>query len=255
MAVDITKPSVGRIYDYMLGGHHNFEVDRAAAQRIMQVAPSYPTWARLNRWFLQMVAAQWGREGQSYVLDLGSGLPTQDHFHTAMPNARVLYTDHDSVTAAYAREVMGDNPAVAYLHTDVRDLATILPTAEQLFGGERRIAIGCIGISYFIDDASLQSMMQGLHGWAAPGSMMALSFAQADIANPGVLESLETFKRLATDMFFLRDPARVQELCAPWRFRECRPLATWIGVESLLQETDRYGGAAEMYGVLLDYEG
>jgi O-methyltransferase involved in polyketide biosynthesis len=254
MAVDITKPSVGRMYDYVLGGHHNFEVDRAAAQRIMQVAPSYPTWARLNRWFLQMVAAQWAREGQSYVLDLGSGLPTQDHFHTAMPSARVLYTDHDSVTAAYAREVLGDDPEVSYLHADVRDLPTILAEAEQLFDGGRRIAIGCIGISYFLDDASVQQIMQGLHDWAAPGSVMALSFGHADPNDPHAQDILEMYKRLAADLF-MRDQERMQKLCAPWRFRECRPLAAWLGVESILSETDREGGNVEMYGVLLDYEG
>ena len=37
MNIDTTRPSVGRIYDYMLGGHHNFEADRIAAQQILKV--------------------------------------------------------------------------------------------------------------------------------------------------------------------------------------------------------------------------
>ena len=84
MNIDTTKPSTGRIYDYMLGGHHNFEVDQIAAQQILKVLPSYPTWARLNRWFLQMVAEQWAGSGYHHILDLGSGMPTQGHFHYAL---------------------------------------------------------------------------------------------------------------------------------------------------------------------------
>ena len=76
MTIDTTKPSIGRIYDYILGGHHNFEVDRIAAQNILKVFPSYPTWARLNRWFVQMVAEQWAGSGHNHILDLGSGMPT-----------------------------------------------------------------------------------------------------------------------------------------------------------------------------------
>ena len=29
---DASVPNAGRIYDYLLGGHHNFEVDRLAAE-------------------------------------------------------------------------------------------------------------------------------------------------------------------------------------------------------------------------------
>ncbi|NTW98087.1 MAG: hypothetical protein HGB28_06000, partial [Oscillochloris sp.] len=48
-SMDTTRPNISRVYDYMLGGHHNFEVDRATAQHILQIFPSYPVWARLNR--------------------------------------------------------------------------------------------------------------------------------------------------------------------------------------------------------------
>ena len=37
--VDATTPSAGRIYDYLLGGHHNFEVDRQAAQMLLKMSP------------------------------------------------------------------------------------------------------------------------------------------------------------------------------------------------------------------------
>ena len=41
--IDISVPSVSRIYDYYLGGSHNFEVDREAARRAMEFMPGLPT--------------------------------------------------------------------------------------------------------------------------------------------------------------------------------------------------------------------
>jgi len=48
--VDATTPSAGRIYDFILGGHHNFEVDRQAGQFILQNLPFVTKMMRLQRW-------------------------------------------------------------------------------------------------------------------------------------------------------------------------------------------------------------
>jgi O-methyltransferase involved in polyketide biosynthesis len=253
MNIDTTKPSTGRIYDYMLGGHHNFEVDRIAAQQILKVLPSYPTWARLNRWFLQMVADQWASNGYHHILDLGSGMPTQGHFHSAAPNAKVLYSDIDPVIVAYAHEVIGDNPSVSYFQADLRDPAELLDAANQLFQGQRRVAIGFIGLSYFLDDESVAQIARMLYDWAAPGSVMALSYAYVQTHNQQVQDKLENFKRNSTQ-FFLRDEPQMRALMAPWKVREIQPLASWLGVEHLVEESDREGVGNEMYGVMLVHE-
>ncbi len=252
--IDVTRPSNSRIYDYVLGGHHNFEVDRDAAQQLLQVFPSYPQWARLNRWFLQMVAEQWAASEHRCILDLGSGMPTQGYFHILAPDASVLYTDKDPVTVAFARHMIGENPAVAYLQADVRDMATILGAAERLFGGERRVAVGCIGIAYFIDDESLARMMQALHEWAAPGSVMALTQTRGDAVTENNQAAVDLFKRTGAEIF-PRDAVAVRRLVAPWRVCECRPLATWLGVEHLIEELHHEGTNAEMFGMLLEHEG
>ena len=33
------RPSAARMYDYFLGGHHNFAADRAAAEQIIALHP------------------------------------------------------------------------------------------------------------------------------------------------------------------------------------------------------------------------
>jgi O-methyltransferase involved in polyketide biosynthesis len=253
MNIDTTKPSTGRIYDYVLGGHHNFEVDRAAAQQILKVAPSYTTWARLNRWFLQMVADQWASSGHHHILDLGSGMPTQGHFHSAAPHAKVLYTDIDPVTVAYAQEVIGANPLVSYIHTDLRDPTDLLDAANQLFQGQRRVAIGFIGLSYFFDDESVAQVARMLYDWAAPGSVMALSYGNVQTSNPRAQELLENFKRNSAQVY-MRDEAQVRALMAPWKVREIQPLASSLGVEHLIDESVHSGVDAEMYGAMLVHE-
>jgi hypothetical protein len=253
MNIDTTKPSVSRIYDYVLGGEHNFEIDRQAAKQIMQMTPSYTTWARLNRWFLQMVAEQWAASGHDNILDIGSGMPTQGHFHLAMPNAKVLYSDNDAMTVAYAREVIGDNPSVVYLQTDVREPTELLETANRLFDGDRRIAIGFIGLSYFLDDEYVARIAQEFHDWAAPGSVMALSYGHVEM-DEKARAKLENFKRNSAQVY-IRSEAQIRALLAPWQTCEIQPLASWLGVEHLVEEADREGINAEMYGVLLTREG
>jgi O-methyltransferase involved in polyketide biosynthesis len=254
MNIDTTKPSTSRIYDYVLGGHHNFEVDRIAAQQILKISPSYTTWARLNRWFLQMVADQWATSGHNYILDLGSGMPTQGHFHDVAPQAKVLYTDSDPMTVAYARDVLGDNPLVSYVQTDIRNPADLLEAADRLFQGQRQVAIGFIGLSYFLDDESVAQVAQALHNWAAPDSVMALSYGYVQTSNQQAQEKLENFKRNSAQIY-IRDEAQVRALMAPWQIRENQPLASWLNVEHLVQESDREGIGAEMYGVTLVHEG
>jgi O-methyltransferase involved in polyketide biosynthesis len=201
-----------------------------------------------------MVAEQWATSGQHYILDLGSGMPTQGHFHTVAPQAKVLYTDMDPMTVAYAREVLGEHPSVSYLLTDVRDAAELLDAADQLFQGQRRIAIGFIGISYFLDDESVARLAQTLHAWAAPGSVMALSYGYVQTGKQEAHEKLEHFKRNSAQIY-IRNEAQLRALMSPWKVDEAQPLASWLGVEHLVQESDREGIGAEMYGMMLVHEG
>src|SRR4026208_1791421 len=93
--VDATRPNAGRTYDYMLGGHHNFEVDRQAAEQVAQLAPSLGKTMRFPRWGLQGIATELTeRRGFDLIVDFASGLPTNDHMHTVVPKGtKVIYSD------------------------------------------------------------------------------------------------------------------------------------------------------------------
>src|SRR5215204_7230675 len=86
------QPSAARIYDYLLGGFYNFDVDRAAAQKITDVMPEMPQFMRANRAFLRRVVRFLTDQGIDQFLDIGSGIPTVGSVHEiaqkANPSAR-----------------------------------------------------------------------------------------------------------------------------------------------------------------------
>ena len=111
--IDISVPSVSRIYDYYLGGSHNFEVDREAAREAMRFMPGLPKIMQANRAFMRRAVRFAVAEGITQFLDIGSGIPTFGNVHevaqSASPEARVLYVDHDPVAVAHSRAVLEGN--------------------------------------------------------------------------------------------------------------------------------------------------
>src|SRR5580658_11258667 len=97
--VDVTRPSIARIYDYLLYGKDNFAVDRAAAEQLMESRLEPRRLSLANRGFLLRAVRFLASQGIAQYLDLGSGLPTSPSVHEVareiVPDARVDYVDHD----------------------------------------------------------------------------------------------------------------------------------------------------------------
>jgi len=112
--VDPTTPSPARIYDYVLGGTHNFPVDREAAERIRARSPDLADAAWVNRGFHQR-AARWmaAEQGIGQFIDIGSGLPTPSNTHgvvqKVIPRAHVVYVDNDHSKSGCAPSTPGPN--------------------------------------------------------------------------------------------------------------------------------------------------
>src|SRR4051812_44177135 len=73
--VQVDRPSAARIYDYLLGGFHNFAVDREIARQAIEAKPDVPVQARVNRAFLHRAVRYVLSQGVDQFLDLGSGIP------------------------------------------------------------------------------------------------------------------------------------------------------------------------------------
>ncbi|MFG2794956.1 SAM-dependent methyltransferase [Streptomyces sp. NPDC048419] len=88
-AVDLTRPSIARVYDFFLGGRHKTEADRQVARTIAEMMPDLPAVLRANRAFLHRAVRFLLHQGIRQFLDLGSGLATNepDRLNTGQPQA------------------------------------------------------------------------------------------------------------------------------------------------------------------------
>ncbi|WP_437586771.1 SAM-dependent methyltransferase [Sorangium sp. So ce1000] len=248
MEIDTTKPHIGRVYDYVLGGHHNYEVDRRTATAIMELVPSYPKWAKLNRWFLQLVGQRWSEAGITSVLDLASGLPTQGHLNDYLPEARILFSDVDPVSVNYGEQIVADKPNMRYVQADVREPSPLLAAAARFFGAERCIAVGCIGIIYMMDDERSRDLLRKAHAFCARGSVLALSFVVPRGA--AAADQLSRVGSLAGVNVYPRTPEEMAALLDPWKVQECRPLVEWLGVDDFVTQEEYEANPFEMMGLI-----
>lgn len=132
--IDVTKPSIARVYDARLGGKDNFAADRAVAEEVNKVFPDGGKAARINRALLGRAVRYMALEGISQFLDLGSGLPTAQNTHqiaqAVNPAARVVYVDNDPIVLAHGRALLADNASTIVVTADLRDPDKILAMPE-----------------------------------------------------------------------------------------------------------------------------
>jgi SAM-dependent methyltransferase len=231
--IDISVPSVSRIYDYYLGGSHNFEVDRQAARRAMEFMPGLPKIMQANRAFMRRAVRHAVAEGVTQFLDIGSGIPTFGNVHeiaqAASPEARVVYVDHDPVAVAHSRAVLAGDEHTGIVAADLRKPHDILaaPEVARLLDLERPVALLLVAVLHFLEDADdPHAAVAQLRDALAPGSLLVLTHASyegiplseevaagtvgvyRDIRNPLVMRSGEQITRFF-DGFELVEPGVV----------------------------------------------
>ncbi|MFF3611969.1 SAM-dependent methyltransferase [Streptomyces sp. NPDC002580] len=183
-SIDISVPSVSRIYDYYLGGSHNFEVDREAARRAMEFMPGLPKVMQANRAFMRRAVRFAADEGIDQFLDIGSGIPTFGNVHEiaqrVRPGARVVYVDHDPVAVAHSQAVLRDNEDAGVVAADLLKPREILASAQvqQLIDLNRPVALLLVAILHFVEDADdPYRAVAELRESLAPGSMLVVTHA------------------------------------------------------------------------------
>ncbi|MEH1011604.1 SAM-dependent methyltransferase [Micromonospora sp. CPCC 206060] len=186
-SIDIERPSVARMYDYYLGGSHNFAVDRAAAQAMIAAVPEAPLMAQANRAFLRRAVQFLLDSGVRQFLDIGSGIPTVGNVHEiatrSAPDARVVYVDTDSVAVAHSREILRGNPSATVVQEDLRRPAAILthPEVRRLLDFTEPIAVMIVAVLHFVPDSDDPAGILGtLRRALPPGSYLVLSQTSSD---------------------------------------------------------------------------
>ncbi|MFL6076126.1 MAG: SAM-dependent methyltransferase [Mycobacteriales bacterium] len=215
--VDVDRPSVARVYDYQLGGSHNFAVDREAAERVIALMPGLPALLRANRAFLRRAVRTLVGAGVRQFLDLGSGIPTAGNVHEiaqkADPDSRVVYVDIDPVAVAHSRALLAGNEGAMVVHGDLRRPDTILadPTVTGLLDLSEPVAVLMVAVLHFVSDADRPvDIVRRYRDISVPGSYLVLSHAARD---ESVDRAAAEYAQTVND-FWLRGPDEVNALLA-----------------------------------------
>jgi SAM-dependent methyltransferase len=252
--VDLSRPSAARVYDYYLGGSHNFEVDRVMAREAISMWPELPAIMQSNRAFLRRAVRYLVGEGITQFLDIGSGIPTVGNVHEvaheADSMARVVYVDSDPVAVAHSRAILAGDERTTVVRADLREPDTILndPTVRGAIDLEQPVAVLMVAVLHFVPDQDdpLDAVAQ-VRDRLVPGSHLVLSHASAE-GRPEVAAShRQLYSRTPTPMT-MRSHAEIARFFDGFELVE--PGLVWLplwrpeGPSSAINEPERTTGFA-----------
>ncbi|MFF7731386.1 SAM-dependent methyltransferase [Streptomyces sp. NPDC007984] len=158
-SIDPAKPSIARVYDYLLGGKDNYAVDREIGDVFKRDLPGSVAIAFANRAALTRAVGQIAETtGIRQFIDLGSGLPTADNVHQVAqrhaPESRVVYVDTDVQVLVHGRALLEDNDRTRVIGVDVRDPQGIRdhPATLELIDFTRPVAVILSAILHHVND-------------------------------------------------------------------------------------------------------
>ncbi|HMG43897.1 MAG TPA: SAM-dependent methyltransferase [Acidimicrobiales bacterium] len=190
--IDRTVAHESRVYDYLLGGSTNFEVDRKAALRAgaavggIDVARAS---ARSSRLFLKQVMHHLALEaGVEQFLDIGTGIPDEGNVlsvaQAALPRARVVSVDNDPIVFAHTHALTKTTPegAADFVEGDLRRPDAILRRAKATLDLDRPVAVLLLSVLHHVRDADDPAGIVAEFMRAVPsGSYLAVSHLTGDM--------------------------------------------------------------------------
>ena len=218
--VDTSKPSMARMYDYALGGSHNFAVDREAAERVLQANPDGRLGMYANRAFLRRSVRYLVAAGITQFLDIGSGIPTVGNVHEvaqhANPDCRVIYVDIDPVAVIHSQQILAGNDRATAIQADVRQPDRILdhPDLRALLDLDQPVALLMLCVLHFIpDDQDPAGLVGRYRDRLASGSYLAISHVTGDDDSENHANAMNVYSRVMTQVN-LRTSSQVTALFA-----------------------------------------
>ncbi len=216
--------TAARIYDYYLGGTHNFPVDVEVAKRVLARNPSTSAMARTNRAFLRRAVRFLVDAGVRQFLDIGSGMPTVGNVHEvaqrAAPDSRVVYVDIDPVAVSESQELLAGNPLAIAVQGDVRAPERILGNGQvrKLLDFSQPVGLLLVALLHFVPgDEEAYGAVATLADALAPGSYLVISHFTTEAA-PVSKEELarvqDMYQRQTATPFRQRNRAEVARFFA-----------------------------------------
>jgi hypothetical protein len=186
-SIDTSRPHPARVYDYLLGGWDNYEVDRRAGERVVDLAPDARVSVRANRNFLHRAVRHVTAAGIRQVLDVGTGIPTSPNTHevaqAAAPGTRVVYVDNDPIVATHAGAKLTNARGTSFVLADARDPRGIVdhPEVRRVIDFSEPVAVLLVAVLHFVEDAEDPAgIVRTLTERLVPGSRLVLTHGTLD---------------------------------------------------------------------------
>ena len=211
------EPSIACVYDYLLGGAHNFAADQEAARQFLARWPDAPVTMRANRAFLgRVVRYLAGQAGVRQFLDIGSGIPTMGNVHEiaqqVAQEARVVYVDNDAVAVQHSRAILAQNNNAIAIQADLRRPGEIVgdPQLRDLLDLSQPVALLIVAVLHFFPDSDAPAgLVAELREALVPGSYVVISHGTTDGQAPNVAEAMRHYSQ-TTAQFQPRGHAAVK---------------------------------------------
>ena len=180
--MDVSTANGARVYDCLLGGAHNFEVDREVVRRLFEINPEADKVAISNRQFVRRTVRYLIEQGVGQFLDLGSGVPTVGNVHEIAhavdPGIRVVYVDNEPVAYEATRELLNDVDPAGAVYADLRQPRSVLrdPEARRLLDFTRPLAVLLNAALHYVPDSEdLPGILAQYREIMTPGSYLVIS--------------------------------------------------------------------------------
>lgn len=213
------KPSAARVYDYLLGGAHNFAVDRELAKQLLAIHPNGAAVARRSRAFMRRGVQFMVDRGIRQFLDLGSGIPALGNVHEiaqkADPRCRIVYVDYNDVAAAYGDSLLEGNDNATMLQVDVTqpDLVLNAPQTRDLINFDEPLGLLAVTLFHYVAPSQDPAgVLRRYREAMAVGSYLAISHAASDFEVVPIEEAAKEMCRASADNVFARSRAEVLAL-------------------------------------------
>jgi hypothetical protein len=219
----MTVPNAARMYDYALGGYHNFAVDREFVERAEKLLPGAIVSAHANRAFVRRAVRWLVGAGMRQFLDIGSGIPTLGNVHevaqSLAPESRVMYVDIDPVAVAHSGAILAGNPGARVVLADLRTPAQFLYHPEVLgfLDFAQPVAVLLNAVLHFVSDADDPAgILAQVRDVLVSGSFLTISHG---VPMPRLAMEQESIRQLyqsTPTSVHLRTPERIEQLLADW---------------------------------------
>jgi SAM-dependent methyltransferase len=230
--VDLSTPSAARVYDYYLGGAHNFAVDRELARKVLELYPDGQRIAQANRAFLNRAVRYLLAQGVRQFIDIGAGIPTVGNVHETVqseaPGSRVVYVDYDPVAVAHSELILRGNAGTRVLQADLRDPKSILESEPVggLLDLSEPVGVLMLAVLHFISESEQpDQLLRQYLDRLAPGSYLVMSHAAPEERTSEASQVAKLYQSTADPLTY-RSRGRVQELFDGWELVE--PGVVWM---------------------------